>query len=110
MTGLSITGWPKATTCPCGAPAAILGSTRLSASYACRGTPTNPQSACGRVFTTSRPEALLPCPSCEEPLDQLVDPDDGCENLAAHRGECWGCGEVVTYDSLDRHRRCHLIP
>ena len=57
----SITGWPRVGACDCGARSAILASTYDSASYECRGTPTDPRSAygddrCGRVYDRKRSE------------------------------------------------------
>lgn len=52
----SLTGWPKRDACAtCGAQTALLCATGQSATYECRGTPTEPMSAygpdrCGAVY------------------------------------------------------------
>ena len=62
MADLSLLGWPKTTECThCGARSALLVSTGVSASYECRGTPTEEWSAYGpdrggRVFEIMRSE------------------------------------------------------
>jgi hypothetical protein len=61
--GLSLTGWAYTSPCiHCGAAAAFLSGTGVSATFECRGTPTGDEEfptvygpdRCGRVYTQTR--------------------------------------------------------